>query len=98
MNRSHVMGISGPKDRATFSIARDIKSRLERFVPKRERSRFVETALDKALQEIVREQLKDLLDKLPRATGKGESTTEFLRRKRLEWDGRPIHVLEGRDE
>jgi hypothetical protein len=92
------MGISGPKDRATFSIARDIKSRLERLVPKSERSRFVEAALDKALQEIARERLKDMLDKLPRAAAKGESTTDFLRRKRLEWDGRPIHILEGRDE
>ena len=45
------MGISGPKDRATFSIARDVKARLEEVVPKNERSRYVEKAIDRALRE-----------------------------------------------
>jgi hypothetical protein len=89
------MGISGPKNRATFSIARDIKNRLEGAVPKNERSRYVEKAIDQALRNDAREGLKKMLDELPRASPKGESTTDFLRRKRLEWDGRPLHILEG---
>ena len=93
------MGISGPKDRATFSIARDVKARLEEVVPKSERSRYVEKAIDRALREDARQHLRKMLDELPRAASvKGESTTDFLRRKRLEWDGRPLHVLVGRDE
>ena len=92
------MGISGPKERATFSIAKDIKSRLEEVIPKNERSRFVEKAIDQALRSNARERLKKMLDELPRASPKGESTTDFLRRQRLEWDGRPLHVLEGREE
>ena len=92
------MGISGPKDRATFSIARDIKGRLEKAVAKSERSRFVERAIDKALRDGDRERLRKRLDELPRPATDGESDTEFLRRKRLEWDGRPLHILEGREE
>jgi hypothetical protein len=93
------MGISGPKDRATFSIARDVKTRLEQVVPKSERSRYVEKAIDRALREDALQHLKKALDEIRSAASpKGESVTDFLRRKRLEWDGRPLHVLEGRDE
>ena len=93
------MGISGPKDRATFSIARDVKARLEEVVPKSERSRYVEKAIDRALREDARQHLKKMMDELPlTAAATGESTTDFLRRKRLEWDGRPLNVLVGRDE
>lgn len=90
------MNASGPKERATFSIAAGIKSRLEETVPKSERSRFVEKAIDQALRDVARQRLRKLLDTLPVASSNGESTTDFLRRKRLEWDGRPIEVLEGR--
>lgn len=90
------MGISTPKERATFSIAADIKSRLEDEVPKSERSRFVEKAIDQALRAVAVNRLKKLLDELPRESiGKGESTTDFLRRQRMKWDGRPLDVLEG---
>jgi hypothetical protein len=92
------MGISGPKERATYSIAADVKSRLEEVVPKSERSRFVERAIDQALRDVARGRVKKMLDELPLNASPEKSSTDFLQRKRLEWDGRPIDVLEGRDE
>jgi hypothetical protein len=92
------MNVSEPKERATFSIAADIKGRLDQAVPKSERSRFVEKAIDQALRDISRGRVKAMLDNLPLAASAGESGAEFLQRKRLEWDGRSIDVLEGRDE
>lgn len=90
------MGVSTPKERATFSIAADIKTRLEDEVPKSERSRFVEKAIDQALRAVAVKRLQKMLDELPRgSSGKGESTTDFLRLQRMKWDGRPIEVLEG---
>ncbi|MFI0842652.1 hypothetical protein [Mesorhizobium sp. IMUNJ 23232] len=92
------MNASGPKERATFSIAADIKSRLEAAVPKSERSRFVEKAIDKALRDVAIQDLQKTLDRIRRPVSTGESSTEFLRRKRMEWDGRPIEILEGKHE
>jgi hypothetical protein len=91
------MGISTPKERATFSIAAEIKSRLEDEIPKSERSRFVEKAIDQALRAVAVKRLKEMLDDLPRrsAINNGESTTDFLRLQRMRWDGRPLDVLEG---
>ncbi|MGX5803299.1 hypothetical protein ACWGS9_18875 [Bradyrhizobium sp. Arg314] len=93
------MGISVSKERATFSIAADIKRRLEEEVPKSERSRFVETAIDQALRATAVNRLKKMLDELPRNSSvQGESTTDFLRAQRMKWDGRPLDVLEGGKE
>lgn len=90
------MGIPAPKERATFSIAAEIKGRLEDEVPKSERSRFVEKAIDQALRAVAVKRLKEMLDDLPRRSAtKGESTTDFLRLQRMKWDGRPLDVLEG---
>jgi hypothetical protein len=93
------VGISASKERATFSIAADIKSRLEDEVPKSERSRFVEKAIDQALRAVAVNRLKRMLDELPRnSSAKGESTTDFLRAQRMKWDGRPLDVLKGGKE
>ena len=92
------MNLFEPKQRATFSIAADIKTRLDLAVPKSERSQFVEKAIDQALRDIARERVKKLLDELPVLQSDGENGSDFLRRKRLEWDGRPINVLEGSEE
>ncbi|TIQ37366.1 MAG: hypothetical protein E5X48_05820 [Mesorhizobium sp.] len=93
------MGVSASKERATFSIAADIKSRLEDEVPKSERSRFVEKAIDQALRAVAVKRLKNILDELPRGSShKGESTTDFLRAQRMKWDGRPLDVLKGSKE
>jgi len=89
------MGALGPKERATYSIAADIKSRLDSAIPKSERSSYVEQAIDRALREDARQRFRKFLDEIPKSTG-GENSTDFLRRKRMEWDGRPIDVLEGR--
>ncbi|PSJ57726.1 hypothetical protein [Kumtagia ephedrae] len=92
------MNASGPKERATFSIAADVKSKLEAVVPKNERSRFVEKAIDQALRDVAIRNLQKTLDEIRRPATAEESGSEFLRRKRMEWDGRPIDVLEGRHE
>ncbi|MER9328109.1 hypothetical protein [Mesorhizobium sp. M0488] len=90
------MGISPPKERATFSIAAEIKNRLEDEVPKSERSRFVETAIDQALRAVAVKRLKKTLNDLPRgAHPKSESTTDFLHAQRVKWDGRSPDTLNG---
>ncbi|MDX8531586.1 hypothetical protein RFM41_09495 [Mesorhizobium sp. VK25A] len=93
------MGVPVSKERATFSIAADIKSRLEDEVPKSERSRFVEKAIDQALREVTVNRLKRMLDELPRNSNvKGESIADFLHAQRMKWDGRPLDVLEGKND
>ncbi|MDX8441544.1 hypothetical protein [Mesorhizobium australafricanum] len=70
-------------------------------MPKGERSRFVEKAIDQALRATAMNRLKKMLDELPRNSGvgvQGESTTDFLRAQRMKWDGRPLDVLEGSKE
>lgn len=91
------MGMSGPKERATFSLSSDVKKQLEDSVPKNERSRFVEKAIARLLKEDARKSLGQLLDELSKKPGDGENSTDYLRRKRMEWDGRPIEILEGRN-
>lgn len=54
------MNASGPKERATFSIAANVKNKLEAAVPKSERSRFVEKAIDQALRGVAVQELQKL--------------------------------------
>jgi hypothetical protein len=91
------MGVSGSKERATFSLSADVKNRLDEQVPKNERSRYVNRALDRALKEDARESLRRFLDELPMPSG-GEDSTETLRRLRREWDGRPPAEIDGQGE
>ena len=91
------MGVTGPKERATFSLSADVKGRLEEAVPKSERSRFVEDAITRALREDARKAFLKFLDELPRSSG-GENSTDILRRIRLQADGRPLDTLEGSGE
>lgn len=90
------MSGTASKERATFSIAGDIKGRLEKAIPRNERSRFVEGAIDQALRKAEAASFRDFLNALPKAPTGGESSTDYLRRKRMEWDGRSVDVLEGR--
>ena len=55
-------------------------------------------AIDQALREVAKSRLKKMLDELRRPSSNDENSIAFLLRKRLEWDGRPIDVLEGRDQ
>ena len=89
------MNATGPKERATFSLSAATKARLEEVIPKNERSRFVENAIRTALKAEAVAEFGKVLDEMPRTTG-GESSTDYLRRARMQWDGRPIDVLEGR--
>lgn len=91
------MNLAGPKERATFSLSPSVKNRLEEAVPKNERSRFVEKAIEQALRDDARRELMNFLDELPRPPG-GENSTEVLRRLRQVWDGRPIEQLEGHED
>jgi hypothetical protein len=52
--------------------------------------------VDQPLRDAERGRIKKMLDELPRASSRGGSSTDFLRRMRLAIDGRPIDVLEGR--
>ena len=87
-----------PKERATFSISADVKRRLDEAVPRNKRSHFVEKAIDRALRDMARQRVRKLLDELPLARSSGESSADFLQRKREEWDARPIEFLRGREE
>lgn len=91
------MAVTETKERLTITIAPEVRRRLEAAVPKSERSRFVEKAVEEALRESAVAEFGKFLDTLPKATD-GEDSAAFLRRKRLEWDGRPIETLEGTSE
>ena len=88
------MNADGPKGRATFSLSPRVLTRLEDAVPKSERSRFVEEAIDDALRQEARKALAAFLDNLPVSAG-GDDSLDVLRRMRADWDGRPTSVLEG---
>jgi hypothetical protein len=90
------MGMTGPKERATFSLDPHIKANLDRTIPKSERSRFVEQALDAALKIEAGRRFSDFLDELP-TTSHGENSVDILHRIRREMQGRPASVLEGAD-
>jgi hypothetical protein len=90
------MGMSGPKERATFSIDRAVKEELDTRIAKSGRSRFVEKAIAEALRQQAVAEFKQFLDGIQGSSRGGEDSTDYLRRKRLEWDGRPLDVLEGR--
>jgi hypothetical protein len=88
------MGINVPKERATYSLDATVKRQLEESVPASQRSSYVERAIVAALRQDALKEFSVFLDNLPKATG-GEDSVEFLRRKRREWDGRPVDMLDG---
>jgi metal-responsive CopG/Arc/MetJ family transcriptional regulator len=92
------MGMSGPKERATFSIDRAVKEELDTRIAKSGRSRFVEKAIAEALRQQAVEEFKQFLDSIQGYSHGAENSTDYLRRKRLEWDGRPPDVLQGREK
>jgi hypothetical protein len=78
------MNVSGPKERATFSIAAALKRRLELTVPKNKRSSFVEDAIDQALRDIKkREALTAIRDFKPYPL-KGPDVVETLQEIRTQ--------------
>ena len=90
------MGVTGARERATFTLAPSVKSRLEQQIPKSERSRFVEEAVDKALKQAAKEEALKAIREFKRFPSSGENSTEVLRRIRGEMDGRPVEILDGR--
>lgn len=92
------MNISGPRQRATFTLSPQTIQRLERTVAKNSRSQFVEEAVEKALKLLAVQRALETMRSVRGLSTGGENSTEFLRRKRLEWDGRPLEILEGSKE
>ncbi|MCO5161654.1 MAG: hypothetical protein M9939_10990 [Mesorhizobium sp.] len=90
------MGINIPRERVTFSIDANTRRKLEEAIPASQRSRYVEQAIEEALRKDALERFRTFLNELPKAAG-GGNISEFLHRRRLELDGRPIEVLEGRN-
>lgn len=78
------MGVTGTRERATFSLDPETKARLERAVPKRQRSRFVEEAIEAALREEDRRQAIEAIRNFPRVKVKDGSVVETLREIRRE--------------
>lgn len=78
------MGMSGPKERATFSIDRAVKEELDTRITKSGRSSFVEKAIAEALQRKAVVDLKQFLDSIQESSRGGEDSVELLRRLRSE--------------
>ena len=80
------MGISGPKERATFTLDPAVKSKLESLVPRNERSRFVEDAIMTALGEAARQDALKAIREFKPYPLKGPNVVETLRQIRAERD------------
>jgi hypothetical protein len=78
------MGMSGPKERATFSIDRSVKQELDSRVAKNGRSSFVEKAIAEALRRQAISDLKQFLGSIQGSSHKAEDSVELLRRLRSE--------------
>ena len=78
------MGMSGPKERATFSIDRAVKEELDTRIAKNGRSSFVEKAIAEALQRQAVVELKEFLDRIQGSSSGGEDSVGLLRRLRSE--------------
>jgi len=78
------MGASGPRERATFTLDPDIKDQLERQIPQSERSRFVETAIAKALRDLAKQDALNAIRGFKRFPLKGPGVVETLRQVRAE--------------
>ena len=78
------MGVTGARERATFTLAPSVKSRLEQQIPKSERSRFVEAAIANALRDEEKQKALDAIRNLKRFPLKGPGTVETLREARAE--------------
>jgi len=76
--------MAGTRERLTITIAPEVRARLEAAVPKSERSKFVESALGKALESAARKKAIETIHDFPSVTIDGENSTEIVRRIRAE--------------
>lgn len=88
--------MAGRKVRATFTIDAELKERLDRTIPASKRSEFVEESIAAELARANRAAFRDFLQALPQGSADSGDTTDYLRTRRLEWDGRGLDVLEGK--
>jgi hypothetical protein len=80
------MSISEPKERVTVTLDPVIKKKLEKEVPKSERSRFVEAAIAKALDKMAKDEAIAAIRAFKRYPLKGPGVVETLREVRAERD------------
>src|SRR5690606_24912459 len=92
------MSTKGPKARVTVSLDADTRRKLEAAVPPNQRSRYVERAIQDALRRDAVAALGEFLDDLLLPADGKETASEFIHRRRLELDGRPLSVLNGDDD
>lgn len=74
------------KDRAAFTLSKDVKALLEEAVPKHKRSQFVEHAIAAALLAEAKQRALRALDEAPKAKTNGEDSVTVLRRIRAQRD------------
>lgn len=80
------MNASGPRQRATFTLSPRTILRLEETVPKNERSRFVEEAVESALTREARRKAVEAIRDFPRVANPAGDSTEILREMRSDRD------------
>jgi hypothetical protein len=80
------MGISGPKERATFTLDPAVREELEREIPSSERSGFVQEAIRDALKKIAKRRALKAIAEFKRYPLKGPDVVETLRQVRSERD------------
>ena len=79
------MGLTGPKERATFSLDSGTKQQLDGAVPKSMRSQFVDRAIREALRADALRRAVKAMREFPRVPiNDGEGAVEALRRIRAE--------------
>lgn len=70
------------KERFSVTLPASLKAELERLVPERQRSRFTEQALERALREKAVADALEALDALPSYSTRGEDSVAVLRQGR----------------
>ncbi len=63
----------------TFSFSKQNLDQLEQLVPKSKRSRFVDSALAKAIEQATKEKALEVLESFQRVESSGNSVVETLR-------------------
>ena len=74
------------KDRAAFTLSREVKAQLEETVPRHSRSQFVENAIAAALLAEAKQRALQALADAPQAETSRDDSVAILRRIRSERD------------
>ncbi|MBK8456554.1 MAG: hypothetical protein IPL47_05065 [Phyllobacteriaceae bacterium] len=80
------MNVTGPRERATFTLSPATRRKLDLFVAKSERSRFVEEAVEQALDIEARRKAVEAIRDFPRVANPAGDSTDVLREMRSDRD------------